>query len=256
MVCLPVLTTDARNLRGVTPYDLGWGNPYELTAADLVPAALYPGLVLPVRNADVGTVFAELIRRLRASGWAGPDDTAVRDEWTYAPRLKRWAQAAGYQWGSAPYGYVSDHAWATGLDLDAAANPMLDRRPAEVWRHTDMPPNTARIAADLLLDWGGLWTVPFDPMHFGVACTPAELAAVARSLRYTEFPPARYQLEDDDMVIIEAGTGAVVVVGDQRYTLTSAERAALLAQGVRKVSLQGDTLGSLGARVLAGTPNA
>jgi hypothetical protein len=166
-----------------TPRDLGWGNPYELSSADMLSVEVYPGRWLRVRNANLGVIFTELIRRLRAAGWPGPSPEKTLDDWGYNGRLKRWAQAAGQQWGSAPMSSVSDHAWGTGVDLDTLANPMLTRQPTD-WRgHTNMPPGTRAIAADLLLDWGGTWTAPWDPQHFGFAGTPGQARAIADQIR-------------------------------------------------------------------------
>jgi hypothetical protein len=160
-----------------TPFDLGWGNPRDLTRDDMVSAVIFPERSVTVRNRTVGLVMAELVRRLRRDGWDGPD--ATLDEWGYNRRLKRWAEALGHQLATAPLSEWSDHAWGTAVDLDTAVNPMLEVQPASPWLHTTMPRTSARIAAGLGLEWGGTWTEPWDPQHFQVAVTPAELGEIA-----------------------------------------------------------------------------
>lgn len=161
----------------MTPFDLGWGNPRDLTRDDMVSAEIFPGRSVMVRNRTVGLVMAELVRRLRRDGWDGPDATI--DEWGYNKRLKRWAEALGHQMATAPLSEWSDHAWGTAVDLDTAVNPMLQVMPASPWQHTTMPQTSARIAAGLGLEWGGTWTEPWDPQHFQVAVAPAELGEIA-----------------------------------------------------------------------------
>lgn len=177
----------------MTPFDLGWGNPRDLQREDMVSAEIFPGRSVAVRNRDVGAVMAELIRRLRADGWDGPDQTV--DEWGYARRLKRWAEALGHQLATAPLSEWSDHAWGTAVDLDTAVNPMLEVMPASPWQHTTMPRSSARIAAALGLDWGGTWTEPWDPQHFQVAVTPQELSRIAAAIR-----------EEEDLSIMDSQT--------------------------------------------------
>ena len=53
----------------MTPFELGWGNPRDLTSADMVPVEVFPDHKVNVRNGDVGKVITVLIRRLRADGW-------------------------------------------------------------------------------------------------------------------------------------------------------------------------------------------
>jgi hypothetical protein len=180
----------------LTPRDLGWGNPYDLTGSDMVRCDIgaYVGQPRSVylRNTDVGVLAAELVRRLVAAGWPGPaaNPAGTLDDWGYNGRLKRWAQNAGQRWGSAPMSSVSDHAWGTGLDLNTIPNPMLDRRPADPWAHHDLPRATPEIAAQLGFDWGGNWTEPFDPQHFGLTITPAEAARRAATIRAARSAPA------------------------------------------------------------------
>ena len=161
----------------MTPFDLGWGNPRDLNRDDMVSAVIFPDRSVVIRNGRVGIVMAELVRRLRRDGWDGPD--TIADEWGYARRLKRWAEALGHQLATAPLSEWSDHAWGTAVDLDTTVNPMLEVRPASPWLHTTMPRTSARIAAGLGLEWGGTWTEPWDPQHFQVAVTPAELGEIA-----------------------------------------------------------------------------
>lgn len=56
---------------------------------------------------------------------------------------------------------LSQHAFGNAIDINAAANPMLKGQ-----LKTDMPPNTAEIAAKYGLTWGGTWKNRPDPMHF------------------------------------------------------------------------------------------
>lgn len=56
---------------------------------------------------------------------------------------------------------LSQHAFGNAIDINAAANPMLKGQ-----LRTDMPPNTAEIAAKYGLTWGGTWKNRPDPMHF------------------------------------------------------------------------------------------
>jgi hypothetical protein len=160
--------------------DLGWANPRDLNDGDMTSAEIYPGHKVSVRNRDVAVVMTELVRRLRAAGWSGPDQLA--DEWGYARRLKRWAQAEGHQLATAPLSEWSDHAWGTAVDLDTTANPMLDVMPAEPWEHTTMPRSSASVAAELGLEWGGTWSEPWDPQHFQVAVSPARLSQIAAAV--------------------------------------------------------------------------
>jgi hypothetical protein len=57
---------------------------------------------------------------------------------------------------------LSQHAFGTAIDLNAATNPMLGRGQAVV---TDLPPNVGDLAAKHGLEWGGKWKRP-DAMHF------------------------------------------------------------------------------------------
>lgn len=167
----------------MNPYDLGWGNPYRLTSADMIRANI-GGRMMLVRNDDTAVLANELIRRLVAAGWPGLQLDRQLDDWTYNPRLKRWAEALGHRWGQADFGEVSDHGWGTGFDFNTIRNPMLARRPAQPWpQHTDMPRNTEAIADALGFDWGGSWTEPWDPQHFGLKITPAEARRRADKIR-------------------------------------------------------------------------
>lgn len=56
---------------------------------------------------------------------------------------------------------LSQHAFGNAIDINAAANPMLKGE-----LRTDLPPNTAEIAARHGLTWGGTWKNRPDPMHF------------------------------------------------------------------------------------------
>lgn len=57
---------------------------------------------------------------------------------------------------------LSQHAFGTAIDVNAGANPMLSRGQRVV---TNLPANTAELAAKHGLEWGGLWKTP-DAMHF------------------------------------------------------------------------------------------
>lgn len=58
---------------------------------------------------------------------------------------------------------LSQHAFGTAIDINAATNPMLKSRGQAVV--TDLPPNIEEIAAKYGLEWGGKWQRP-DAMHF------------------------------------------------------------------------------------------
>ena len=177
----------------MTPFDLGWGNPRDLQREDMISVEIFPGRSVSVRNRDVGAVMTELLRRLRADGWDGPDE--ILDEWGYNRRLKRWAEALGHQLATAPLSEWSDHAWGTAVDLDTTVNPMLGVMPASPWEHTTMPRSSARIAAALGLEWGGTWTEPWDPQHFQVAVSPRELGEIVARIR-----------EEEDLSIMDSQT--------------------------------------------------
>lgn len=150
----------------------------------MVPAQIWPGHIVRVRNDDCTVIFRELIRRLRAAGWKGPDPTL--DEWGYNKRLKRWAEEAGQDMATAPLSSWSDHAWGTAVDLDTTANPMLPARPANPQSRTTFPiALVPAIAGGLGLQWGGSWSEPWDPQHFQVAVTPPHLAQIAAPIRRT-----------------------------------------------------------------------
>lgn len=57
---------------------------------------------------------------------------------------------------------LSQHAFGTAIDLNAAANPRVAPGGAVV---TDLPANVGEIAAKYGLEWGGNWKRP-DAMHF------------------------------------------------------------------------------------------
>lgn len=235
----------------ITPYDRGWGDPrrgpFPTVAYDIGE-----GVRLNVRNDDVGAVFHELVRRLMAAGWDGPKDP-VLDDWGYNRRLKRWAEALGHTMATAPLDEFSDHSWATAIDLDTIPNPMLNRRPADMWAHTNMPRTTAAIAAGLGIEWGGTWTEPWDPQHFQIAMTPAETAARAQQIRNAQVP-APPAIRRETAMLVRAQKGTVLVIGDQRYGLNREQAAELFKQQVPLIDLTGDVLGPLGTRVLEGTP--
>lgn len=54
---------------------------------------------------------------------------------------------------------LSQHAFGNAIDINAATNPQGSAK-------TDLPPNTAELAAKHGLEWGGLWKNKPDPMHF------------------------------------------------------------------------------------------
>jgi len=168
----------------LTPKDLGWGDPRDLHDSAMTTVEVHPGHKVRLRNTDVGAVMTELVRRLRAAGWSGPDQQL--DEWGYARRLKRWAEALGHQLATAPLSEWSDHAWGTALDLDTATNPLLPTIPANMWEHTTMPRTSAQIATGLGLEWGGTWTEPWDPQHFQVAVSPDRLREIATNIKAAE----------------------------------------------------------------------
>jgi hypothetical protein len=56
---------------------------------------------------------------------------------------------------------LSQHAFGNAIDINAAANPML-----KGVLQTNLPANTAELAAKYGLTWGGTWKNRPDPMHF------------------------------------------------------------------------------------------
>lgn len=54
---------------------------------------------------------------------------------------------------------LSQHAFGTAIDIDAANNPLGSHR-------TNLPANIADLAARHGLEWGGTWKSRPDPMHF------------------------------------------------------------------------------------------
>lgn len=57
---------------------------------------------------------------------------------------------------------LSQHAFGTAIDINAASNPRLQPGQAVV---TDLPPNIGDLAKKYGLEWGGTWKRP-DAMHF------------------------------------------------------------------------------------------
>jgi hypothetical protein len=57
---------------------------------------------------------------------------------------------------------LSQHAFGTAIDINAAANPRVAPGGARV---TDLPANVGEMAARYGLEWGGTWKRP-DAMHF------------------------------------------------------------------------------------------
>jgi hypothetical protein len=79
---------------------------------------------------------------------------------------------------------LSQHAFGTAIDLNAAANPRLQPGERVV---TDLPSNIGDIAAKHGLEWGGAWNQP-DAMHFewrGGTVVPVAGPAVAGGSRPT-----------------------------------------------------------------------
>jgi hypothetical protein len=58
-------------------------------------------------------------------------------------------------------GQKSNHAYGVAIDINAAANPMLNGR-----LQTNLPKNIGEIASKYNLAWGGNWKNRPDPMHF------------------------------------------------------------------------------------------
>lgn len=190
-----------------TPADLGWGDPKGLDFSGMTRYQVWPGHWVLLRSADVATVMTELIRRLRAAGWHGPDSQL--DEWGYNRRLKRWAESAGQQLLTAPLSSWSDHAWGTAMDLDTAANPMYAQRPSNPQAHTTLPVAACPgVASALGLEWGGSWAQPWDPQHWQVAVSPARLHAIAEQLR-SFGPDASTPTAEEDEVSYDDAVRAI-----------------------------------------------
>lgn len=249
-----------------SPAGLGWGDPRTLTGADMTGAHLWPGHVVQVRSDDVAVVMAALVRRLRAAGWAGPDP--LLDEWGYAHRLKRSAEAKYRAQGLtearwlqiAPLSEWSDHAWGTAVDLDTTANPMLATRPADPQAHTTLPLAACpRIAADLGLEHGASWVQPYDPQHWQVAVTPQRLAVIAAPLRRS-MEVLDYSSGYPAPAAIKAGgyAGVVRYIGTpgRGKNLTPAEARAMAATGVPVALVYEDTAGWMQGGATAGAAAA
>jgi hypothetical protein len=245
-----------------SPADLGWGDPRNLTSADMTGVQLWPGHVVQVRNDDVAVVMMALVRRLRAAGWAGPDP--LLDESGYVPRLKRWAEAKYRALGLtepewlriAPLSEWSDHAWSTAVDLDTSANPMLATRPANPQAHTTMPVAACPgIAAGLGLEWGGSWTEPWDPQHWQVAVTPQRLAQIAALVRRS-MEVLDYSSGYPTPAAIKAAgyAGVVRYIGTpgRGKNLTRVEAQAMRAAGVPIALVYEDSAGWMRGGAAAG----
>jgi hypothetical protein len=226
-------------------------------------AQLWPGHVVQVRNDDVATVMAALVRRLRAAGWTGPDPAL--DEWGYNRRLKRWAEDKYRQQGLTAAQWLqvaalpewSEHAWGTAVDLDTTANPMLTARPPDPQAHTTFPwAGCPGIAASLGLTWGGAWDSPWDPQHWQVAVTPQRLAQIAAPVRrsmevldYSSGYPAPSAIKTGGY----AGVVRYIGTAGRGKNLTRAEAQAMLAAGVPIALVYEDSAGWMRGGAAAGT---
>ena len=88
---------------------------------------------------------------------------------------------------------LSQHAFGTAIDLNAATNPRLQPGQKVV---TDLPADIGEIAAKYGLEWGGNWTRP-DAMHFewtGGSGAPAT-APVAAPAVASGAPPSAIATE-------------------------------------------------------------
>lgn len=154
----------------------GWG-PAGSGRMVLVPCR---GIPLRVR-AEVAPLFAHLVITLdRARRAHGLPPLSSSGGLNVRPKRGREARYAA----SKDPGLLSEHSWGLAGDFNAPENPM--RQPMR----TDMPPETAAIAAACSLSWGGLWSGTPDPMHFEYLGTPATAARDVARLT---------QLEDQDM---------------------------------------------------------
>lgn len=158
-----------------TPQDRGWGWPgapgstQEREYRKLLTTVEVGGIRLVVRR-EVARLFVGFLTDMLALGYR-LDVNA--DDWGWANRDIR-----GYP------GVKSNHAWALAIDINAIHNPMAEAhgwhasRPGHDHRgvHTDMPPETAALAAKWGLRWGANYTGSRkDAMHFEYMGRPEDV---------------------------------------------------------------------------------
>lgn len=127
------------------------------------------------------TIASEIFGDPRSPGWESQNLVTVRSPNGQTWRVHRLAApsfeglltdlvAAGYNpTSSGGFNYrpirggtnLSQHAFGNAIDISAAANPMTTGT-----MRTDLPANTAELAAKYGLTWGGTWKNRPDPMHF------------------------------------------------------------------------------------------
>lgn len=138
---------------------------------------------------------------------------------------------------------LSQHAFGTAIDLNAATNPRVAPGAARV---TDLPANVGELANRYGLEWGGNWSRP-DAMHFewrGDGSAAPTMAGVAPQ----QPVPSIDQLAPAAMAI-DTGAGAMNPVGnladmfrqtqearqrqrDEEQAAADARRVALLSGGL------------------------
>jgi hypothetical protein len=150
---------------------LGWGDPGDpgsKTEANYKRNHLARftrhGVTLLVRKEAI-PLFERLMDELYAEGVRF---TAKADDWGWANRDER----------NHP-GVRSYHSWGLAIDLNAEDNPSVTPGHAH---HTTMPANSEQLAVALGLEWGGNWHDPYDPMHFEVHGSVADVNRRASQL--------------------------------------------------------------------------
>lgn len=112
---------------------------------------------LPRGHIYVHRLAAEPLEAL-LDAWASIGGYHIRTFGCFAPRAQRGGAAA------------SLHSWGVAFDLNAAANAMLVRRPADVARaKRDVPDAWIAEAKRRGWMWGGNFKRRWDPMHFQLA---------------------------------------------------------------------------------------
>lgn len=159
-----------------TPQDRGWGWPgapgstQEREYRKKLTTIVVGGIRLLVRR-EVAGLFNGFLTELLALGYR-LDVNA--DDWGFANRDIRGRP-----------GVKSNHAWGLAIDINAIDNPMAEPHgwhaamPGHDHRgvHTDMPPETAQLAARWGLRWGANYTGSrADAMHFEFMGRPADVA--------------------------------------------------------------------------------
>lgn len=210
----------------------GWGNPdgKGYRAAHIVTITLNCGVRLHVRR-EVAHLFKGFFDELEQTTGYSLADQGQPDDWGYNNRDIRGRP-----------GVKSNHAWGLAVDANAEENPMRD---ALV---TNMPPETAALAAKWGLRWGASYTGRKDAMHFEFEGTPDDVhkypTSAATPKPAPEPTPKAQAAQEDDMPFIanpvtDTDPGMYFVNGDKYCPLaTDDEKQQLLNSGFTKRDLE------------------